>query len=277
MNMPAYQTASVHCHSTYCDGAHTLAEMTAAAHAQGLATIGFSGHCYTPQDTSYCMSEAATAQYRAEIAALRTQYRGKLEVLCGIEWDAIAPTSTPQGAWDYWIGSVHYVQGENGTHYTIDWKPELLAQCIAEGFGGDGIAAAEAYFAAVARVARQRPTILGHFDLIKKLNGDGSFFSEDAPRYKAAALAALHAAKEGGCVLELNTGGMCRGYRAEPYPSAFLCKEWRALGGEVTITADAHSAEHLTFGYDAAAAVARAAGFTQVLVLREGGFAAAPL
>ena len=46
----------------------------------------------------------------------------------------------------------------------------------------------EAYFAEVEKIAAKKPDILGHIDLVKKLNADGSFFDEESPRYKAAAL-----------------------------------------------------------------------------------------
>ena len=54
----------------------------------------------------------------------------------------------------------------------------------------------ETYFANVAAVAAKKPTILGHFDLIKKVNGSGKFFDESDPRYTAAAHKALEAAAQ---------------------------------------------------------------------------------
>jgi histidinol-phosphatase (PHP family) len=139
-------------------------------------------------------------------------------------------------------------------------------------FGGDGLAMAEAYFASVAEVAAKKPDILGHFDLIKKLNCTGAYFDENSPRYKAAALAALDAARKADCLLEVNTGGVYRGYRNDFYPSFWLLEEWRKMGGRVVITADAHNCESLTFGYADAADLLRSAGFTEVQVLTANGF-----
>ena len=45
--MADYKKSSVHCHSTMCDGKNTLQEMASAACAQGLTTLGFTGHSYT--------------------------------------------------------------------------------------------------------------------------------------------------------------------------------------------------------------------------------------
>lgn len=268
--MADYRKASVHCHSTLCDGKNTLEEMASAACAQGLETLGFTGHSRTPCDLEYCMSASRTGRYKATIAKLKTEYRGKVDILCGIEWDQFSDDDPH--AYDYWIGSVHYLRGpKTGKYYEIDWRPEDLRACLAE-FDGDGLAMAEAYFASVAQVAAMGPDILGHVDLIKKLNATGEFFDESAPRYLAAAAKALEAAKAASCVLEINTGAVYRGFRKDFYPSEALLRLWKEVGGRVTITADAHTAESLTYGYEEAAAQAKAAGFTQVQVLTKDGF-----
>ena len=151
-------------------------------------------------------------------------------------------------------------------------RPQDLHDCIYDDFDGDPLAAVEAYFAEVEKVAAMGPDILAHIDLIKKLNAAGEFFDEESPRYKAAALKALNAAKEHGCLLEVNTGGVYRGYRKDFYPGAWLLGEWQKMGGKVIITSDAHDVDSLTFGFDEAAAAVKAAGFKSVEVLTVNGF-----
>ena len=73
-----------------CDGKNTLQDMASAACAQGLTTLGFTGHSYTQRDREYCMSPSRTAQYKATIAKLKTEYKGKVDILCGIEWDILS-------------------------------------------------------------------------------------------------------------------------------------------------------------------------------------------
>ena len=205
-----------------CDGRNTLQEMASAACAQGLTTLGFSGHSYTQRDREYCMSPSRTAQYKATIAKLKAEYKGKVDILCGIEWDSLSED-----------------------------KPENYE---------------------VEKVAAKGPDILAHIDLIKKLNGEGEFFDEEAPRYRAAALKALSAAKEHNCLLEVNTGGVYRGYRKDFYPSAWMLEEWNKMGGKVIITSDSHDVSSLTFGFEEAAAAIKAAGCTSVEVLTGHGF-----
>lgn len=268
---------SVHTHSTLCDGADTLEAMAAAAFAAGVRYFGCSGHSHTPVPTDEGSTlPADLTAYRTEVLRLREVYRGRMEVLLGLEWD-LCSDAQPEGL-DYWIGSVHNLRFPESERYcTVDWKEELLASCRDECFGGDFCALTEAYYAEVAAVAALAPTILGHIDLITKLNGDGRFFDEEAPRYRAAALAALHAADPARTLLEINTGAIARGYRKTPYPAPFLLREWRAMGGKIILTADAHSAASVLYGYDEAAQAARGAGFSESVLLTADGPVLCPL
>lgn len=289
---PLWQQNTVHTHTTLCDGQHTPAKMAAAALRQGFCTLGFSGHSPVPgQD--WCMPAARLPIYRAEIAQLRQKYDGRLNILCGIEWDArsfdflrparpgaaplLAPEYGPDG-WDYWIGSVHLLPAPGEADaglYSVDWGPDLAA--LLGRYQGDGLALAAAYYREMARMAAQKPTILGHFDLVRKLNAENRYFDEESPAYRSAALEALAAADPAVSLLEINTGGMARGYRAEPYPAQFLLRAWKARGGRVTITADAHTANALRYAYTAAAAWASAAGYREVWLLQPGGAVPAAL
>ena len=267
---------SVHTHADLCDGKDTLEAMAAAAFAAGVRHYGVSCHSHTPlpSDEGYVLPADMTA-YRAAVLRLREAYAGRMEVLLGLEWDSQSDVS-PDG-FDYWIGSVHYLRGANGVCYAADLDPESLIACRDEACGGDGLAVAEGYFREVCRVAAKKPPVLGHIDLITKLNAGNRFFDESAPRYRQAALEALHAADPRATVLEINTGGVARGYRDAPYPALFLLKEWRAMGGRVILTSDSHSTGTIVYGYGQAADLAKAAGFDRSVLLTAGGFVDCPL
>ena len=269
---------SVHTHSCLCDGKGTLAEMAAAAYAAGVRYFGASGHSHTPipHDEGNVLPEDPAA-YRQEVLRLRGEYAGRMEVLLGIEQDGQSVQPVPGWA-DYWIGSVHNLRDPGtGACYPVDWDRERLAACRDELFGGDMEALAEGYYRAVAAMADRRPTILGHIDLITKLNRGNAFFDEESPRYRRAALEALHHADPERTLLELNTGAVSRGYRDAPYPAAFLLRAWRAMGGRVILTADAHSPETVVSGYDLAAEAAKAAGFRESVLLTMAGPVVCPL
>ena len=266
------ELCSVHTHSRLCDGRGTLAEMAAAAYAAGTRYFGASGHSHTeiPHDAGNVLP-ADPADYRREVLALREAYEGRMEVLLGIEQDSCSAQPVPDWA-DYWIGSVHNLYDPRaGKYHGVDWDREKLAACRDEMFGGDMLALTEGYYRDAGAMAERRPTILGHIDLITKLNRGGAFFDEDSPRYRRAALEALHHADPERTLLEINTGAAARGYRDDPYPAQFLLREWRALRGRVILTADAHSPETVVFGYDLAAEAARAAGYRESVLLTLAG------
>lgn len=288
-DLAPWQRGTLHTHTTLCDGAHTPAQMAAAALRQGFCTLGFSGHSPLPgQD--WCMPAARLPLYRAEVRRLQKKYAGRLEILCGIEWDAcssallrpagpgapplLGPEYAPQ-SWDYWIGSVHLLPGpQSGRLFSVDWGPDFAA--LAAEYP-NGQALVRDYYQALAALAAQKPGILGHFDLPCKLNGGGRVFDETSAEYQTAALAALAAADPSASLLEINTGAMARGFLARPYPAQFLLRAWRARGGRVVLTADAHSAGALRYAYTAAAGWARAAGYTEVWTLQASGPKALPI
>ena len=272
------ECCSVHTHSILCDGRGTLAEMAAAASAAGVRFFGASGHSHTeiPHDAGNVLP-ADPAEYRAQVLALRAEYAGRMEVLLGIEQDSQSLQPVPEWA-DYWIGSVHNLRDpETGKYHGLDWDRERLTTCRDEMFGGDALAMAEGYYRDVAAMAERRPAILGHIDLVTKLNRGNVFFDEDAPRYRAAALEALHHADPDKTLLEINTGAVSRGYRDIPYPALFLLREWRGMGGQVILTDDAHSPAAVTDGYPLAAELAEAAGYRESVLLTGQGWKFCPL
>ena len=267
---------TVHTHSTMCDGKNSLAEMARAAFEAGALSFGASGHSHTPmpEDEGQVLPADMTA-YRQEVLRLREEYAGRMDVLLGIELDNCADVT--EAGFDYWIGSVHHVRGPDGLDYTVDWDAKMLRRCLREAFAGDSQRMAEYYYKEVRRMAERKPTILGHIDLISKFNEDGDFFDEEDPRYRAAALEALHAASPDDTLLEINTGAMSRGCRETPYPSLSLLREWRGMGGKIVLTADAHSAGAIVYGYAQAAELARAAGFRRSTLLTAAGREERPL
>lgn len=267
---------SVHTHSRLCDGTDSLSEMAWAAYEAGAVSFGASGHSHTPiPEDEGCVLPADMTVYREEVLRLRGEFAGRMDVLLGIELDSCADV-TAEG-FDYWIGSAHYLRGPEGDRHAVDWDSKTLERCLREKFSGDFQSMARRYYDEVRRVAEQKPTILGHFDLIAKYNEGGRFFDEADSRYQAAALEALHGADPAETLLEINTGAMFRGCRSDPYPALFLLKAWRDMGGKIILTSDAHCAEAVVYGYGRAAELARAAGFRRSTLLTLAGREERPL
>lgn len=267
---------SVHTHTTLCDGKGTPEEMAAAAYAAGVRHYGFSGHSHVPipREQPYVLP-ADMRGYCRTARALRAAYAGRMEILLGIELDNLADVS-PEG-FDYWIGSVHDFAGPDGEFYAVDYSPEEFLRCRDALFHGDAFALTEAYYREVAAMAARKPTILGHLDLVTKYGERHAFFDESDPRYRTAALDALHAADPSATLLEINTGAMSRGWRTTPYPARFLLEAWREMGGRVIITADAHRPDAVLYAYREAIAAARAAGYRACTILTAQGQRECPL
>lgn len=265
-------TSNAHTHTTWCDGKNTAEEMVLAAISSGFSCLGFSGHSETWFDTSYAMSEEETQGYRREVLALKEKYRGQIDVMLGIEWDGATVGLNPQD-YDYTIGSCHYLHDpKSDRYYAVDYTKEELKDCCREVFDGDGLAMAKAYYDGVTEMVKKRkPTIVGHLDLIRKLNAENRFFDEKAPEYMEMALEAARVCVESGCIIEVNTGGIYKGYRSTPYPAKPLLCHIAALGGRITINSDAHDTKGIDFMFSQALDLLKQCGFTTLWQLTGQG------
>lgn len=266
--------SNAHTHTRYCDGKNTPEEMIQAAIRSGFVSLGFSIHGWTPYELVPVTLEKEEA-YRAELRALREKYAGQIEILIGIECDALYERDF--SGYEYRIDSTHwFVQA--GEYCCVDHSEARTREMIQTLFGGDPYAYCRAYYRqAAAACARSSAAFIGHIDLVSKFNEGGRFFDETDPRYLRCAFEALDCALERGLPLEMNTGAIARGYRSAPYPAAPLLRRIRERGGEILINSDAHAADKLTCGFDLCLNLARASGFDHILRLRPSGLEELPL
>ena len=263
--------SNIHTHTNFSDGKNTAEEMVQKALELGFVSLGFSAHSpmAAPDDSWSLRDEEG---YIREIRALAEEYKDRIEIYCGIEWDLTSEIDRSQ--YDYAIGSVHMLENEHG-RWAMDLSLEELMSCINDGFGGDPYAMCEAYYNdMVENVLRDGVDVVGHFDVLTKYNGDGIAFDENHPRYLTAARSALDAicTARPDIIFECNVGGMIRAGRPEPYPPLWALKELKARGMRITLTSDAHKAENLTEGFDRGIEFLRAAGYESVYILKDEGF-----
>ena len=265
--------SNAHTHSTWCDGKHSIPEMIRAATRLGFVSLGFSGHAAQGYDYAYSMSRENQRGYFDELHALQQQSL-PLRLWAGLEVDALICEEElllSQEA-DYRIGSAHYLHMERGGEaVAVDGDPVKLQAYIDQTYHGDGLAAARDYFDILSGFAvRQRPEIIGHFDLIRKYAKPLRLFDEESPAYHKIALQALEKLFHPDAVLEVNTGGMARGFLPTPYPTPEVLYAWREMGGRVTLTSDCHDCRYLHYAFDTAEALLKEAGFRTVLCLGGG-------
>lgn len=287
-NINTWPKSNLHTHTTYCDGVSSAEEMVLAAIDNGFTSLGFSGHSYTSFDESYCMSRENTTKYISDIKALKEKYKEKITIFCGIEQDYFAgPVSSE---YDYSIGSVHaffkevkdtslytyYPEGiiktETGFYIYADFSTEPLKWAIDTLYDGDALSLAEDYFNTVANVYDATGCdIIGHLDLITKLNESHHLFDENSPRYKSAAKKAIKKLANSPVIFEVNTGAISRGYRSIPYPSAALLKFIKESGGKITISSDCHNCRNLVVGFNQAVDIVKNCGFDTIWILKSPG------
>ena len=272
--------SNVHTHTRWCDGANTPMEMAEAALALGFTDLGFSSHTQEIGHPGLGMDVEEEDGYKADVAAARAAFAGRLAILCGAERDTYSP-STGQG-FDYLIGSNHYLPPQQGAFIAVDVSAPCLTEARDEWYGGDWKAMVRDFYADSLRNVREnKPAIVGHFDLITKYNPGNAVFPEDDPFYRSTALAALDEVagivKAYGGMVEMNMAPVARKLREEPYPSPFLLRHLAQREVRVIVTGDSHKAETLDNAFDKAPFFLAAAGFTRVAALSGGEFLDIPL
>ena len=283
--------ANFHTHTTLCDGSSTPEDMARRAVSLGFTQLGFSGHM--DPDNHMDMN-----LYRNRIHALQEQYRGKIDILIGIELDTVYnPVYARQV--EYTIGSTHFpdvacnrgyegagLQPSNGgacepeggrnrsgseRPLSVDASPEDLQLLADRYFGGDFYQLARCYYETEAQVYdRLHCTFIGHFDLITKFNDQMHVMDETDPRYTRPALETMAYLAEEGVPFEINCGAVNRGLKREFYPNSFFLRALHDMGGEILINSDAHQAELLNGAFDRAVNQAAACGFTHTNILVHG-------
>jgi histidinol-phosphatase (PHP family) len=271
-------TANYHCHSRLDDGQGELADYAVAAVAKGFATLGYSGHAPVPFEAGWTMAPEILPEYVDTVRRLKREYDGQLEILLGLEVDFIPGLLSVRSAHirniplDFGIGSVHFLgRLEDGTWWTADGAREELERGLAENFDGDVRAAVERFYSLTLQMAQESPPdMIGHFDVVKKNNQDGRYFSEDAPWYRRAVRGALDAISRAGSILEVNTGGVVRGTSGVLYPSEWILAEALRRGIPVTVNADAHRPEHIDGYFRESFALLKEVGYRHITRLSGG-------
>jgi histidinol-phosphatase (PHP family) len=277
--------ACLHTHSTLCDGRAPLEDYPEAALSAGLSVLGFSGHSPVPYKNDWTMKMEALDEYVDRVNTLKTIWKGRLEILLGMELDWMPEAADwfiprPDVAgFDYRIGSVHSIMDPaDDLFYAVDGPEEQLVHLIEKVCGGSVRRLVEAYAERLVSMIRHGGfEILGHVDLVRKRNRNDKYFSEDQPWYRQAFGTVLEELSSRPVVTEVNTGAMARGYLDTPYPSLWFLKELKKRKLPVMINADAHEPGKLDFGYTLAGQLLIEAGFREIRLLSEGKWQDFPL
>lgn len=271
---------NLHTHTTYCDGQNSAEEMIQAAIKCGFQSIGISTHGPVSFENSWSIKNEDIERYINEINRLKKKYKDHICVFLGMELDYIPGIGFDEinkkliNRLDYYIGSVHCMGKLKGdSMWTVDGSFEELIEGIDKSFNGSMESTVEAYYTLIAEMAiNYEPPIIGHLDLIKKYNKNNVLFDENESWYKTCVINCLESIKKTGSILEVNTGGMSRGYINEQYPSDFILELIKEMNIPIMINSDSHDIGSIDYKFDEMYELIRSLRFDKVSYLTKSGF-----
>ncbi len=232
--------------------------------SRGLTEIAITDHVplyFLPgedPDPGIAMTRGELPGYVEEVRMLREEFRGRIDVLLGIEADYaegyeddLARLLAPYD-WDVVLGSVHFVAGG-----WID-SPGAGARHEVEGSANLWN---EYYRLLVKAAASGLFDVLTHFDLPKK------FGHRRPPQCEAAEDAAVAAARVAGVAVEVSSAGL-RKQVGEEYPGPALLSKLVAAGVPVVFSSDSHAPAEVAWGREQVVASAKAAGAREHVTYR---------
>ncbi len=251
-----------HTHTPLCHHAEGWpVEYARVALERGLDELGLADHSPMPAELEpfddWRMSLADLPRYFEAVEQARATYP-QLPIRLGLEVDYIPGHEAwieelaAKTHWDYLIGSVHYIAPgwdvDNPAHISrFDSHPVEFIWAL--------------YFGALERCVRTGYfDFIAHPDLPKKF---GHRPCSDLRPFYEPVIAAL---AETGTAFEINTAGL-RKPAGECYPDALFLQLAREAGVKLLINSDAHAPEEVGAGFDTALALAKAAGFTELVRL----------
>jgi histidinol-phosphatase (PHP family) len=164
-------------------------------------------------------------------------------------------------AFDYIVGSVHHVTG-----YIIDYIPEIYAKAL-EACGGPEPLAVR-YWGDLARMVETlRHEVIGHIDLYRKQFPDDAAASTLA--IQRAAGEALEIIREQQCIIDVNTGGLRKGF-GHPYPVPWIIEAARDMGIPMCFGDDSHNVSQVGYGLDEARDYLLSLGVAEIETLEPG-------
>lgn len=94
----------------------------------------------------------------------------------------------------------------------------------------------------------------------------------DNPDYCRLAERYLTEAAKSGCIFEVNTGAISRGWRTAPYPQENLLYALKKLNAPIMINADSHHADTIDCHFAETRDLLRDIGFVKTVVLYDNEF-----
>ncbi len=263
--------SSFHIHSNFDHGMGDLESYIKSALEKNFKVFGFSAHAPVNFDSDWNMKQDDFLVYIETTKALKEKYKDAIEIYTGLETDYYAGCTDwrKKKGIDYTIGSVHFLKNEEtGRLMPMDGSRQEFEESLKEGFGGDIQALYKAYYSQVRdMLLKMPPNIVAHLDVIGKNNTDNIYFDEEDEEYRDEVSKTLDIISLTHTIVEVNTGGIARGYVKEPYPSKWILQACHEMDIPIMVNSDAHHPDTIDYDYDETYALLKSIGFRQQRVL----------
>ena len=231
-----------------------------AATARGIEELGVSEHIYRFRQALDIWDNPLWREFaHDDVDAYCAFVREETDLRLGVEADYVPGREDRVASfldgrdWDYVVGSIHFVGEGALDHEDYDiW-----------GMGHDPDKVWSTYFTWLGELARSgQYDILAHPDLVKHWGRRRPFPEGDLRRFYELAIDGI---AESGIAIELSTAGL-RKPVGELYPSSAFLELCLEAGNPVALSSDAHTPDHLGYGYDEALAYLEAHGVSELAV-----------
>lgn len=250
----------LHNHTYRCNHATgTPKEYILKAMDKKIDIFGFSCHAPMNYDPKFRMGYEEFKDYCMDIQKLQAEFNEQIEILLALEMDFLPNhrdlmyedlLKTPL---DYLIGSIHFLDdwGFDNPEFIGEYKKRDMLECWRE------------YLTSLKEMIKTNFfQIVGHMDLLKVFNHQPPKILENQIQE------VLEEMKKQNMALEINASGLRKPVR-EQYPSKRIIS--MAFEQEIPITfgSDAHSVEHVGFGYEQVTEIARNVGYKEAVFFRK--------
>lgn len=261
-----------HIHSQFCHGIGELEEYVDAAIQNNLSSIGFTSHAPLPFKKDWAMNSENLEEYCRKIQHLKTIYRDRIDIFLGLEVDYIPDKKRFEkfrsAGLDYIIGSNHFIgKDEDGKYKRIESSktPKTIE--------GDVEYYIRNYYESVSEmVLLEKPDIIGHLDLIKKVNIHNLYFNENEEWYIDIVDKTLDIIANSNVIVEVNTSGLGKEQGNWLYPSVYILNGCFTREIPITLGSDAHKPDDIISGYEEACDILKKIGFKKVMILTTNGW-----
>lgn len=262
--------STFHSHSRFDDGQEELEAYIESALAKGFSVFGFSGHAPLIFNSVWNMKQEYLEEYLQTANSLKEKYKNQIQIYTGLETDFYPGCTDWRNKYglDYTIGAVHFIKNEEtGKYMPIDGSREEFENTLSD-YDHDIHALFMDYFGKIREMLlKMPPNIIAHLDVIRKNNAGNIYFREDDKIYQDEILKTLEIISLTDTIVEINTGGIARGYLTEPYPSRWILENCYDMGIHIMLNSDCHHPENIDFHYNESYAMLRDIGFKKQRIL----------